>query len=241
MTVTEATVGAVASARRRRPWLLIQLGGLYGLWLREVKRATRDRGQLIGGLSRPILWVLILGIGLNPYFRGEVYGEFSDWTPINLFLQWINENNPLRQGTADANDPAMWLKLHREVKATRMWRFIVLTFEALTVVIGGPILYATAPWWSLALVAGAVVGFLAHLGRPDDRPIITPATVAGRFRRVAQSKQRQKASHGLDDVVGVEPGGDIGRLLPNELAQKVGEPLDPRLGLGYSPMEGSIY
>jgi uncharacterized protein with von Willebrand factor type A (vWA) domain len=43
--------------------------------------------------------------------------------------------------------------------------------------------------------------------------------LAGRFRRVAQSKQRLKASHGLDDVVGVEPGGDVGRLLPVELAR----------------------
>jgi uncharacterized protein with von Willebrand factor type A (vWA) domain len=43
--------------------------------------------------------------------------------------------------------------------------------------------------------------------------------LAGRFRRVAQSKQRLKATHGLDDVVGVEPGGDIGRLLPVELAR----------------------
>ncbi len=43
--------------------------------------------------------------------------------------------------------------------------------------------------------------------------------LAGRFRRVAQSKQRQKVSHGLDDVVGVEPGGDVGRLLPVELGK----------------------
>ena len=43
--------------------------------------------------------------------------------------------------------------------------------------------------------------------------------LAGRFRRVAQSKQRQKVTHGLDDVVGVEPGGDIGRLLPVELGK----------------------
>jgi uncharacterized protein with von Willebrand factor type A (vWA) domain len=43
--------------------------------------------------------------------------------------------------------------------------------------------------------------------------------LAGRFRRVAQSKQRMKASHGLDDVVGVELGGDVGRLLPVELAK----------------------
>jgi uncharacterized protein with von Willebrand factor type A (vWA) domain len=43
--------------------------------------------------------------------------------------------------------------------------------------------------------------------------------LAGRFRRVAQSKQRMKASHGLDDVVGVEPGGDVSRLLPSELVR----------------------
>ena len=36
---------------------------------------------------------------------------------------------------------------------------------------------------------------------------------------MAQSKQRRKAIHGLDDVVGVEPGGDLARLLPYELAK----------------------
>jgi uncharacterized protein with von Willebrand factor type A (vWA) domain len=43
--------------------------------------------------------------------------------------------------------------------------------------------------------------------------------LAGRYRRVAQSKQRRKTVHGLDDVVGVEPGGDLARLLPHELAK----------------------
>ena len=76
------------AVRHRRSWLLVQLGGLYGLWLREVKRAARDRGQLIGGISRPILWVLILGIGLNPYFRGEVYGEATFVVPFT-YLQFI--------------------------------------------------------------------------------------------------------------------------------------------------------
>ncbi len=65
-----------------------QLGGLYAIWLREVKRALRDRGQLIGGVSRPLLWVLILGIGLNPYFRGEVYGEVRFVVPYT-YLQFI--------------------------------------------------------------------------------------------------------------------------------------------------------
>lgn len=45
--------------------------------------------------------------------------------------------------------------------------------------------------------------------------------LAGRFRRVAQSKQRLRVLHGLDDVVGVEFGGDVGRLLPSELVKFV--------------------
>ena len=84
MTISDAA----ASPIERRSPLLIQLGGLYGIWLREVKRAIRDRGQLIGGISRPILWVLILGIGLNPYFRGEVYGEVTFVVPFT-YLQFI--------------------------------------------------------------------------------------------------------------------------------------------------------
>jgi len=43
--------------------------------------------------------------------------------------------------------------------------------------------------------------------------------LAGRFRRVAQGRQRRKVIHGLDDIVGVETGGDIGKLLPVELAR----------------------
>src|SRR5690625_1585570 len=68
--------------------VVAQLNGLYAIWLREVKRAVRDRGQLIGGVSRPLLWVLIMGIGLNPYFRGEVYGEVRFVVPYT-YLQFI--------------------------------------------------------------------------------------------------------------------------------------------------------
>ena len=64
------------------------LGGIYAIWLREVKRAIRDRGQLIGGVSRPLLYVIIMGIGLNPYFRGEIYGEVRFVVPYT-YLQFI--------------------------------------------------------------------------------------------------------------------------------------------------------
>src|SRR3979490_3275071 len=63
-------------------------GGLYAIWLREVKRAIRDRGQLIGGVVRPLLYVLIMGIGLNPYFRGEIYGEVHFVVPYT-YIQFL--------------------------------------------------------------------------------------------------------------------------------------------------------
>ena len=62
--------------------------GVYAIWLREVKRAMRDRGQLIGGISRPLLWVLIMGVGLNPYFRGEIFGEVRFVVPFT-YVQFI--------------------------------------------------------------------------------------------------------------------------------------------------------
>lgn len=67
---------------------MMALRGLYGVWLREITRATRDRAQLIGGISRPLIWLLILGVGLNPYFRGEVYGEVRFVIPFT-YLQFL--------------------------------------------------------------------------------------------------------------------------------------------------------
>jgi uncharacterized protein with von Willebrand factor type A (vWA) domain len=64
--------------------------------------------------------------------------------------------------------------------------------------------------------AGAIAALYLRVRK--DANLRHICELAGRFRRVAQSKQRRKAIHGMDDVVGVEPGGDVGRLLPAELA-----------------------
>jgi outer membrane autotransporter protein len=53
-------------------------------------------------------------VGLTGAVFGNVYGQFSDWTPINLFMQWINENSPLRQVTAATGNfnwtnPTAWI------------------------------------------------------------------------------------------------------------------------------------
>jgi uncharacterized protein with von Willebrand factor type A (vWA) domain len=41
--------------------------------------------------------------------------------------------------------------------------------------------------------------------------------LAGKFRRLAQAKQRQKTKHGFDEVLGLKADNDLGRMLPQEL------------------------
>jgi len=50
--------------------------------------------------------------------------------------------------------------------------------------------------------------------------------LAGRYRRAAQARQRQKTHHGRDDVVGVTLGADLSALVPSELAALVDEDLE---------------
>ncbi len=49
---------------------------------------------------------------------------------------------------------------------------------------------------------------------------------AGKWRRFAQAKQRVKIIHGYDDVVGVELGGDLAKLVPLELSLLADEDLE---------------
>jgi ABC-2 type transport system permease protein len=88
MTEQAHTPTLPSPARARGLWWGHWAGGIYAIWLREVKRAIRDRGQLIGGVVRPLLYVLIMGIGLNPYFRGEIYGEVRFVVPYT-YVQFL--------------------------------------------------------------------------------------------------------------------------------------------------------
>lgn len=58
---------------------------------------------------------------------------------------------------------------------------------------------------------------LAHRMR-DSSKLRAIAEKAGRFVRLAVHKQATKTRHGVDEVVDIETGNDIGRLLPAELA-----------------------
>jgi ABC-2 type transport system permease protein len=49
---------------------------IYILWLRELKRYTRSRAQIIASLGQPLLYLLVLGFGLGPVFKRAGNGNY---------------------------------------------------------------------------------------------------------------------------------------------------------------------
>ena len=52
------------------------MSAIFILWLREVKRYTRSRVQIIASLGQPLLYLLVLGFGLGPMFRRAGAGSY---------------------------------------------------------------------------------------------------------------------------------------------------------------------
>ena len=49
---------------------------IYILWLRELKRYTRSRAQIVASLGQPLLYLLVLGFGMGPVFRRAGHGDY---------------------------------------------------------------------------------------------------------------------------------------------------------------------
>jgi len=52
------------------------MSAIYILWLRELKRYTRSRAQMIASLGQPLLYLLVLGFGLGPVFQKAGQGSY---------------------------------------------------------------------------------------------------------------------------------------------------------------------
>ena len=52
------------------------MSAIYILWLRELKRYTRSRAQIIASLGQPMLYLLVLGFGLGPVFKRAGNGDY---------------------------------------------------------------------------------------------------------------------------------------------------------------------
>jgi ABC-2 type transport system permease protein len=52
------------------------VSAIYILWLRELKRYSRSRAQVLASLGQPLLYLLVLGFGLGPVFQKAGQGSY---------------------------------------------------------------------------------------------------------------------------------------------------------------------
>jgi ABC-2 type transport system permease protein len=52
------------------------VSAIYILWLREIKRYSRSRAQIVASLGQPLLYLLALGFGLGPVFQKAGQGSY---------------------------------------------------------------------------------------------------------------------------------------------------------------------
>jgi ABC-2 type transport system permease protein len=49
---------------------------VFALWLRELKRYSRSRPQILASLGQPLMYLLVLGFGLGPVFEKAGEGNY---------------------------------------------------------------------------------------------------------------------------------------------------------------------
>jgi len=50
---------------------------IYGLWLRDIKKFGRSRWKIISGLAQPLLYLLVMGRGMDQVFQAAGHGSYS--------------------------------------------------------------------------------------------------------------------------------------------------------------------
>ncbi|MFC7529126.1 cell division protein FtsK [Actinoplanes sp. GCM10030250] len=121
------------------------------------------------------------------------------WAPVGLFrgigraLHWASAeegNWDLRQAAATRGEADVWLKLDARRQRQSVWRWWVLGFGALAVLVGALVLAFGPTWWRYVALAVAVP-LLATLGRPADKPITDRVSEGNRYRKLTAELVRR--------------------------------------------------
>lgn len=171
-----ALVDTPAAVIELRPVIPEHLHSLPGIRAAVARSADRHwhRARYHGlrspaYLATAVMWAVV-GV-----FR--VIGRQLHWW-------WVLEQQSLRSQAAASGDSREWMRLHKEAKETRKIRGIILAAELAGLVTGTAVLARLHLWWAWAITAAVALPLLARAGRPADRPIISPAVVTARFRRL---------------------------------------------------------
>jgi ABC-2 type transport system permease protein len=65
------------------------MSAIYILWLRELRRYTRSRVQIIASLGQPLLYLLALGFGLGAVFRQAGRGSYIQFVAPGVMAMTV--------------------------------------------------------------------------------------------------------------------------------------------------------
>jgi ABC-2 type transport system permease protein len=65
------------------------MNAIYILWLRELRRYSRSRAQLVASLGQPLLYLLALGFGLGPVFQKAGQGSYLQFVAPGVIAMTV--------------------------------------------------------------------------------------------------------------------------------------------------------
>ena len=65
------------------------MSAIYILWLRELRRYTRSKVQIIASLGQPVLYLLVLGFGMGAVFRQAGRGSYIQFVAPGVIAMTV--------------------------------------------------------------------------------------------------------------------------------------------------------
>ena len=65
------------------------MSAIYVLWLRELKRYTRSRIQILASLGQPMLYLFALGFGMGPVFQKAGQGSYIQFVAPGIIAMSV--------------------------------------------------------------------------------------------------------------------------------------------------------
>lgn len=65
------------------------MGAIYVLWLRELRRYTRSRVQIIASLGQPMLYLFVMGFGLGAVFKQAGRGSYLQFVAPGIMAMTV--------------------------------------------------------------------------------------------------------------------------------------------------------
>ncbi len=89
-TIRDETAGAADQLRQMANYGEAEaMSAIYILWLRELRRYSRSRAQIVASLGQPMLYLLALGFGLGPVFQKAGQGSYVQFVAPGVIAMTV--------------------------------------------------------------------------------------------------------------------------------------------------------